>query len=1076
MAQGRPLAEAFVRIAPDASGFGVSLKRQVQTAVEPAAKIVDQSLVTKLGEKLQVANQKVARSQLDVRQSELNLAAAREKLTKVTEDANATDEQRARATLAVEKAEVRHTDALNSVGRAQSNVGRTSGALRQALAGESTAADKAAAAQRKLADDTDHASGSHRALTNELHRQVDVAQLQTFAQKIRDIRVLSSATLAPVKSLASQVGKFAVVAGGVSAALVGGVGLVGGLLTLAGALAQVSGAAPLAVTALGSLGALFAVTKVSTLGVADGIKSVVKANQALVGGEKLTKAQTASLNADLARLAPNAKQFVLQINDMLPPLRRLQQGMQQLFFARLANDVRSLGERYIPTLSRAGTQLSAVLGNTLHASLKSLDNSTTQWQIAAVLSEARVSAQRFGPVLAQLPKLLVAVADAAIPAFHKLTAESSHALSGVFTRIKAAIDSGALARGIDRGVAALKSLGSIAGSVFSALHSAVKAASAVVGGSLLGSISQVLKQFATFAKSAQGQDTLRGLFAAALPVLHSFGLLLQIVGPQLAALAPVVLNLAQAFIEGLTPVIPVAVDLAKAVGGAILPILPAVSQLAVALGKTLTQAIGLLQPVLDPLAQAVGSLLSPTGVLTAALAAFAPVLPVIAQGLARVVSLLSGGFAAVLKELAPKLPALATAVSDLAVALAQGLADAMVTLTPVLVSQIENLTELAAAVAPLIVPLAKLAAGVLAVVGPVLTLISPITLLADSLGKLNVVTSAITDSLGDAGVWTKDLGNSTSVFAQITDDAAEKLRSESTAADTLSTALDKLNGKALNSAEASISFKNSLDNLATAAAGSKLGLDENTKAGRNNRSAFIAAIKAAQNFGATVGDTSGPEAGRQALIRSRDELVRVAGKLHLNKVEAAAMIAQYFKIPPHVKTDAELRIEQAKRNAAEINRRIGKISGKTVDIVIRQDGSIQNIQREINSLTGKAVSIQVGPVRGGGASGNAAGTNYAMPGWSWVGEEGPELIHLAGGEKILNAQKSRMLASIGRKGGTSGGYSAAGTVQLDPSDRALLRAAVLAMSTPIEVTGTLVGRGTDFVAVIDRTTMERSRR
>lgn len=47
------------------------------------------------------------------------------------------------------------------------------------------------------------------------------------------------------------------------------------------------------------------------------------------------------------------------------------------------------------------------------------------------------------------------------------------------------------------------------------------------------------------------------------------------------------------------------------------------------------------------------------------------------------------------------------------------------------------------------------------------------------------------------------------------------------------------------------------------------------------------------------------------------------------------------------------------------------------------------------------------------ASGNrgyASGTNSALPGWSWVGEEGPELMRMHGGEQILPSSVSREVA------------------------------------------------------------------
>ena len=59
---------------------------------------------------------------------------------------------------------------------------------------------------------------------------------------------------------------------------------------------------------------------------------------------------------------------------------------------------------------------------------------------------------------------------------------------------------------------------------------------------------------------------------------------------------------------------------------------------------------------------------------------------------------------------------------------------------------------------------------------------------------------------------------------------------------------------------------------------------------------------------------------------------------------------------------------------------------------------------------------------------NAGGTDNAPPGWSWVGEEGPELIRLHGGEQILPAEASRTVAAeydaYRRYAGTEGGTNA----------------------------------------------------
>ena len=42
----------------------------------------------------------------------------------------------------------------------------------------------------------------------------------------------------------------------------------------------------------------------------------------------------------------------------------------------------------------------------------------------------------------------------------------------------------------------------------------------------------------------------------------------------------------------------------------------------------------------------------------------------------------------------------------------------------------------------------------------------------------------------------------------------------------------------------------------------------------------------------------------------------------------------------------------------------------------------------------------------------ADGTSNAPPGWAWVGEEGPELIHMRGGETVLPAEVSRQFTLL----------------------------------------------------------------
>lgn len=698
MASGRPLAEAFVRIKPDTNTFGRDLKKQVQEGIAPAAKAIDEGLVKKLGQQVEDANRRVQRSQLGVTAAEQDLTAARARLTKVTADANATDEQKAKAALAVQRAELKHADAVTSVAKAQDHARESSAKLTKALTVQETQT-------RRTSKETEVFG---RRLQKALDAGIDLKQFSSLAQKLRDLKTVFNATLKPIQQFSTRIAKLAVVASAASAALLAGTGLAGGVLALAGALAEAAGAAPVAVSGLAALVAVFATVKVATAGVADGLKEVVKANSKLAAGAKLSKADTAKLAEALKLLAPNARAFVLEINRLLPGLRKVQQAVQQRFFAGFAQDVRALAERHLPALSKAGQDLATLLNQNLRGAVKQLTTSTVQWNFAAVLSDARRSAQAILPVFQRVPALLVNIAAAAGPAFRGLANDLSRVLSGTIDKLEGAVRSGALTEAINAGIAAIKNFGRIVGSVFSVVRSVVRAASAVFGGDLLTSVGDVAKKIAEFLKSAEGQEGLRRIFAGALPVLKQLGGLLKQVGPQLASLAPVVFQLASAFLTGLAPVIPVAGELARTLGEALAEVLPAVSAVAVAVGQALTGALRVLKPLIKPLADAIATLLSPTGLLNEVFTALGPVLLILAEGLGRVVTIIGGALTTAVKAIAPTLPALATALSNIAIAIAQGLADALIQVAPLLPTLVTSFTQLLVALTPLIPEIFKL--------------------------------------------------------------------------------------------------------------------------------------------------------------------------------------------------------------------------------------------------------------------------------------------------------------------------------------------------------------------------------
>lgn len=98
---------------------------------------------------------------------------------------------------------------------------------------------------------------------------------------------------------------------------------------------------------------------------------------------------------------------------------------------------------------------------------------------------------------------------------------------------------------------------------------------------------------------------------------------------------------------------------------------------------------------------------------------------------------------------------------------------------------------------------------------------------------------------------------------------------------------------------------------------------------------------------------------------------------------------------------------------------IAVITGKTNDLDLAMSSvgnSVGKIQDNINTAQ-----------NGGRVRGHARGTESARRGWSWVGERGPELMYLGGGEKILTASQSLAMSAMTSRGA---GHSYSQTINI----------------------------------------------
>lgn len=244
-------------------------------------------------------------------------------------------------------------------------------------------------------------------------------------------------------------------------------------------------------------------------------------------------------------------------------------------------------------------------------------------------------------------------------------------------------------------------------------------------------------------------------------------------------------------------------------------------------------------------------------------------------------------------------------------------------------------------------------------------------------------------------------------------------------------------------------------------------LDISTEKGRENQAALdglaqagFRRIAAAEKEGATEAEI------HDLRVQSAKDLFEQARKLGMSEKAANKYVESLHGIPIKTVTELEAKRDKADR---EIRRLKASLKGvKDKKTIAKIDANIKGaqerrkrIQREINSLTGKTVHVGVTVSTGaleslrskilrmrGGIVELAQGTLSAPSGVALVGEKGPELVRMRGGERVFNAaQTASMARQVGA--GELRGQAMPGQVRPEPVQRVELDGAAGRLLTDI---------------------------
>lgn len=461
-------------------------------------------------------------------------------------------------------------------------------------------------------------------------------------------------------------------------------------------------------------------------------EALADAQRAVTAAQEQGATTANKLNEAMAKLSPNARNFVNAVRSMGPAFSALRLEVQDRLFAGLGESFTRMATASLPALRSGLGGMADVLNRMGRGLMDTFTRLANEGLLKKMFQGFTDGMKPLEKVPGQFGEMFVKLSIAAAPAMKRITTALGSAFTRVGGKLDKAFKSGRLEKTIDKALDLAVQFGRVLGDVFGTLGNVMDAAAAG-GGDALGGLGAVFKELRRITAMPEVQEALTSIFKALTDigklVAVTFGAVLQAVLPLLAELAPVVSELAGKFA-------PVLVRLAETLGEALMPIMDALLPVVGDLGDIIVNLVEAVMPLLKPIGDLLGVVIG----------AIAPVLPVVGDIVTMLVQSLVTGLRPVIAALIPAVKTLGGAIGQIAPLLKPVYA-AVTPLIPVLGQMASALINLAMGVIepmlPLIVRLAGFMSGVLA--GAFNILIPVITTIV---GALTTFTNKVTEVVG----------------------------------------------------------------------------------------------------------------------------------------------------------------------------------------------------------------------------------------------------------------------------------------------------------------------------------------
>ncbi|WP_280314461.1 transglycosylase SLT domain-containing protein [Nocardia wallacei] len=384
---------------------------------------------------------------------------------------------------------------------------------------------------------------------------------------------------------------------------------------------------------------------------AKAVRELARAQEEAAKSADAASGGTDKLAEAMAKLSPNAREFVLAMQALGPQWTELRKAVQDNLFAGLGESVTQLANNQLPALRDGLGQIATGLNGAIRQTLGSLDQLFTQLTqsgaMQAFIDGVNQALQGMAPFVTGLVDAFIQLGAEIGPHLGPLfaalgTAASQLAgplgqLGGAFADslvdIMPALTQfvGALAEGLTPVLPVIGRLLNAVGSALTPLIGPLSQIAQTLGNALADAINAIAPHLPTIAQAFA--DLFRAVAPLVKPLADIIGTIAGAVAQNISALANALAPVVSAFADGLAPVAPILADAFKQMA-------PEFAKMADTLGKALLDALQQVTPILPDLVQAMTNLFIAVAPLLPELFRMgAEILPILADILVRVAPL-----------------------------------------------------------------------------------------------------------------------------------------------------------------------------------------------------------------------------------------------------------------------------------------------------------------------------------------------------------------------------------------------------------------------------------------------------